>query len=484
MTPHAQRYTKTLLSDIATPVSLFARLSASSEYAFLLESNDGDSRLARYSFIGVDPAKTAQIDGHHVTIHDRRLDREQVIPSNEPMAVLADLMAEYRKSHPNSDELLSLVPFTGGLFGYMGFGLTECFENIPRQQTDVLSVPDGIFGLYDTLAIFDHLYHRLTLIAPDKATLERLEKSINEPDPLKPLVFGAGDTKLGSDETIFKNVSESLGQEAYLKVVDTAKEAIRIGEIFQIVPAQRYSLPVSASPEDIYRYLKAVNPSPYGYILKFPELSYVGSSPETYVSVKNAEVTLRALAGTRPRGVDDEEDTRLMDELRNNEKELAEHRMLVDLGRNDLGRVCVPGSVMVGEIATVTKYTHVMHLATEVYGILRGEKSPFDMARSCFPRGTVSGAPKIRAMELLSKLEPEQRGIYSGMVGYFDDQGNMDSAIAIRSVLVKAGRAHVHAGAGVVYDSDPEMEYQETRNKAKSVLRAIQLAENAVGVLS
>lgn len=484
MTTYLPRYTRTLLSDIATPVSLFARLSQLSDFAFLLESNDGDSRLARYSFIGINPAKTIQVDSHHVTIYDRHLDREQVIPDEVPMVVLSELMAEYQKTHAPPDELLSLVPFTGGLFGYMGFGMTERFENIPRQQNDVLGVPDGLFGLYDTLVVFDHLYHRLTLISPDKETLALLEKTIHEPDPLKPLAFGASDTKLGTDEAIFKGVSESLGQENYMAVVDRAKEAIRIGEIFQIVPAQRYSLPISATPVNVYRYLKAVNPSPYGYILQFPDMTYVGSSPETYVSVKNSEVTLRALAGTRPRGADDEEDNRLMAELRSNEKELAEHRMLVDLGRNDLGRVCVPGSVSVGEIATVTKYTHVMHLATEVSGMLKSDHTPFDMARSCFPRGTVSGAPKIRAMEMLSKLEPEQRGVYSGMVGYFDDQGNMDSAIAIRSVLIKDQMAHVHAGAGVVYDSDPLMEYEETRNKAKSVLRALQLAENAVEVMS
>jgi anthranilate synthase component 1 len=258
--------------------------------------------------------------------------------------------------------------------------------------------------------------------------------------------------------------------------VRQSKEYICQGQVFQIVVSHRFSSPCTAQPLDVYRVLQSINPSPYAYYLKMPGLSYIGSSPETFVRCVDGQVTLRAIAGTRPRGRSCEEDEALAVELKSNEKELAEHYMLVDLGRNDLGRVCSVGSIKVGEIACLTRYTHVMHLATEITGRLRNDKTCFDAFRGCFPRGTVSGAPKIRAMQLLSQLEPEQRGIYSGVVGYFDFKGNMDGAIAIRSALIESGNAHVNAGAGIVLDSEPEAEYEETRNKAKSVLKAITVA--------
>jgi anthranilate synthase component 1 len=280
-----------------------------------------------------------------------------------------------------------------------------------------------------------------------------------------------------SEQEIFDGVTGPFTKDSFLNSVRKTKQFIREGQAFQIVLSQRFSVGVKKPAIDIYRYLQATNPSPYAYFLKCPDFVYLGSSPETFVRCTQGHALLRAIAGTRPRGKNEEEDVQLAKELKANEKEMAEHRMLVDLGRNDLGRVSKPGTVHIGEIACLTKYTHVMHLFTEVMGQLDAGKTSFDVFQSCFPAGTVSGAPKVRAMQLLFELEPEQRGVYSGSVGYFDLAGNMDGAIAIRSALIKDGFAHVNAGGGIVFDSDPETEYNETRNKAKSILQAIKLAQ-------
>ena len=291
---------------------------------------------------------------------------------------------------------------------------------------------------------------------------------------LKPLKL---DLQQLSQAEVFENVSTSVSHDKFIETVEAAKEHLREGQAFQIVVSQRFSLPTKAPAINIYRMLQATNPSPYAYFLKFPGFVYLGSSPETFVQCQNKKLMLRAIAGTRKRGTTPSEDVALGIELRQDEKEMAEHRMLVDLGRNDLGRVSAPGSVLVGELACLSRYTHVMHLETEITSSLDDESTPFAAFKSCFPAGTVSGAPKVRAMQLLAKLEPERRGIYSGAVGYFDLRGSMDGAIAIRSALIKDGVAYANAGAGIVYDSQPESEYEETRNKAKGVLSAIILAE-------
>jgi anthranilate synthase component 1 len=324
--------------------------------------------------------------------------------------------------------------------------------------------------------VFDHLYRRIHFLSHqplDEAQQLwiRFQAKLNTSPALTPL---SGEN---SDDVLFEKTHGPFTQESFCQGVEHCKTLIREGELFQIVLSQRFSMPVTTDPINIYRVIRAINPSPYSYFLKFPQFVYLGASPETFARCENGQMTVKVLAGTRPRGLTDKEDEALMQSLIADEKELAEHRMLVDLGRNDLGRVCEPGSIQLGDIATVTRYTHVMHLATRVSGKLKTGKTAFDAFQSVFPRGTVSGAPKIRAMQHLAKLEPEQRGIYAGAVGYFDFNGNMDSAIAIRSVLVKDGQAHVNAGAGIVYDSDPISEYMETRNKAKSILKAVQLAE-------
>ncbi|MCC7528974.1 MAG: anthranilate synthase component I family protein [Candidatus Melainabacteria bacterium] len=467
-------------ADFTTPVALFDRLSRSSRDAFLFESTEGDGRLARYSFLGVDPLLVVEFDETHahVECHADNLDNARVSFSiDSPIDFLRNLL----KNNPvPSHPLIAEAPFAGGLVGYLGYGATSFTEHISQQSSSVSRVPIGRYGLYDSFVLFDHQYRRVTFFSA------RGEQHINElvhrsllHSQLPP--FRLDMPKLSKDE-LFKNVTGPFTRESFINAVLAAKGKVLEGEVFQIVVSQRFSLPISAPPIDVYRALQATNPSPYAYFLKCPGFSYLGSSPETFVrSTEGQVLLLRAIAGTRPRGKDRLEDVALELELKQSEKEIAEHRMLVDLGRNDLGRICAPGTVKIGELACMTRYTHVMHLATEVTGSLAPGKDVFHAFESCFPAGTVSGAPKVRAMEILAELEPEQRGIYSGAVGYFDTRGNMDGAIAIRSVLIKDGMAHINAGAGIVYDSDPDMEYEETRSKALSVIQAVRIAHQLTG---
>jgi anthranilate synthase component I len=479
-------------SDIGTPVAIFDRLSASADYAFLFESTEGDGRIARYSFIGADPLLVVKIkDGYAITINNVTHETTET-PTSNPIKFLEQISAEYastlgpaalsttgKDSSPLS-HILSIhedLPFLTGLVGYMGYEACTYIEPVPHHKRDLLGVPDGYYGLYDSIVVFDHQFRRVTIISlRGEKHANSLFERIKLPGSLKPLKL---DLKPLSEEDIFRGVETSISKHDFVKSVNKAKDYIKDGEFYQIILSQRFTLPAPAKSIDVYRMLVATNPSPYAYYLKFPEFTYLGSSPETFVQCRNRLLLLRALAGTRPRGVTPEEDAMLAEELRKDEKEKAEHCMLVDLGRNDLGKVSIAGSVRYGEIGFVTKYTHVMHLATEITGELAPGATGFDAFQSCFPAGTVSGAPKVRAMQLIAELEPESRGIYAGSVGYFDLDGNLDGAIAIRSALIKDGRVHVNAGAGIVYDSQPEIEYQETRNKAKSILQAVKLAERA-----
>lgn len=462
----------TLLSDTITPLSLFQKLSQDEPTAFLLESSEGDNRLARYSFIGVDPLKTISFKNGQCTIVDRLNNQQHSLHFNNPLEILQQLLQEQAEL---ISEPLAGIPFQGGLVGYLGYGATQYLESIPAQLQDPLNVPDGFYGLYDSAIVFDHQFRRVNVISHRGADhLQKLLDTINSVDTSTPALQARFDL---DDDDGFSHVASAMPKEKFLELVEQCKNHITAGEVFQIVLSQRFSLPVQSEPLSVYRVLQAINPSPYAYFLKCPDFSYIGSSPETFVQCQNRQVMLRALAGTRPRGSTELEDQMLAAELQASEKELAEHHMLVDLGRNDIGKVCRPGSIEVGQIATLTKFTHVMHLATEIRGQLQDRKSCFDAFAACFPRGTVSGAPKIRAMQLLSKLETEQRGIYAGVVGYFDFQGNSDGAIAIRSAVIKNGKAHVNAGAGIVFDSQAEAEYEETRNKARSIIKAIKLSE-------
>jgi anthranilate synthase component I len=471
---------KSFLSDTETPVSLFDKLHAAFPLMFLFESADRDKQVARFSLIGIDPILSLRLKEGQAIIADYRDGSESIEAVTDPFKLLQQRQEEILPSLDPMPSSLADLPLTAGWVGYLGYGMTRYFENIPQPKLDVLHVPDAYMALYDSMIVFDHLYHRIHFISHRteenaQILLDKVNHALSSPDPrhiTQPLAF-----EDIPDETIFDGVEYAVTKETFLDAVKQCRQYIIDGQAFQIVTCQRFSLPVQCSALDIYRMVTAINPSPYAYYLKYPEFTYLGSSPETFLRCRDRQLTLKALAGTRPRGQSPEEDEQLAVELRANIKEMAEHRMLVDLGRNDLGRVCKPGTIKVGEIAQVIRYSHVMHLATEITGQLQDSKTGYDAVRSCFPRGTVSGAPKIRAMQLLAKLEPEQRGIYSGWVGYIDPYGNTDGAIAIRSALVRDGKAHVHAGAGVVYHSQPEGEYEETRNKARSMLKAIQMAE-------
>jgi anthranilate synthase component I len=475
----------TVASDFGTPVSVFHNLSQLSQDGFLFESTEGDGRLARFSLVGIDPIRTISLKNGMAEITERSGTSRSVEATN-PIELLRLQVEEFVKTTFGSNENLTNflkgsiiqkleLPFIGGLVGYMGYGAVSSLDKISLQTSDPFNVPDGRYGLYDSVVIFDQQYRKVSFVSHRGEEHARLllEQALS-PMKLPPQEIPS---RALSEDEIFQNVSGPFSEKQFIDAVLATKEYIAEGQAFQIVLSQRFSAPCSIPAINIYRALQATNPSPYAYFLKCPDFVYLGSSPETFVRSQNGNVLLRAIAGTRPRGADDEADNKLAVELKADEKEMAEHRMLVDLGRNDLGRICEPGSVKVGEIACLTKYTHVMHLFTEVSGVLAKGKTCFDAFRSCFPAGTVSGAPKIRAMQLLSKLEPEQRGVYSGAVGYFDLLGNMDGAIAIRSALVKDGHVHVNAGGGIVYDSDPLMEYRETRNKAKSLLQAVKYAE-------
>ena len=367
----------------------------------------------------------------------------------------------------------SSLPALGGWFGYTGYNAVQHNEAIPMQASDPLNVPDIAYGFYSHVLVFDHLTRTLSsvsLLQDDEANARiwgEVCHALKHPLPLDPLPLVEGLAK----EDPMEGVTSNIEKADFLSKVLACKDLIEEGEVFQIVLAQRFSRAYKAEPLDAYRTLVSLNPSPYAYILKYDGFWYVGSSPETFVEVQDDTVLLRALAGTRKRGENAEDDARLAKELKADAKELAEHKMLVDLARNDLGRLCQVGSIEVGELAQVHYYTHVMHLATEI----KGKKDP---SKDVLPRGTVSGAPKIRAMQHLATLEPDCRGIYAGAVGYFDVKGNLQSCIAIRSALIKDGLAHVQAGAGIVYDSVPELEYEETLNKARSVLMALRWASH------
>lgn len=475
----------TISSDFGTPVSVFHNLSQLSPNAFLFESTEGDGRLARFSMVGIDPALTISFKNGCAEIKDRSGATTKFDKVN-PVQLLQQQLESFVDAHLGGPQKLALfllsaavkrleLPFIGGLVGYLGYGAVSDLEKIPRQSVDPFNVPDGHYGLYDAVVIFDQQYRRVSFVSHrGEAHARKLLSQALEPKQLPPQEILA---KSLSEDEIFDNVEQPFSRDKYCQAVLKTKEYICEGQAFQIVLSQRFSTATTVPPINIYRALQATNPSPYAYFLKCNDFVYLGSSPETFVRCQKGHVLLRAIAGTRPRGATEEKDKELAQELKTDEKELAEHMMLVDLGRNDLGRICKAGSIGVGEIACLTKYTHVMHLFTEITGTLAAGKTCFDAFRSCFPAGTVSGAPKIRAMQLLSHLEPELRGIYSGAVGYFDFIGNMDGAIAIRSALVKDKKVHVNAGGGIVYDSDPLGEYNEIRNKAKSLLQAVKLAE-------
>ncbi len=465
---------KEIVADLLTPVSAFLKIAEHADYAFLLESVEGGEHVGRYSFLGKDPFLILRSRGGKTT-----MDRGGVTTgSDQPFVdTLRRLMADFR-----SPFVPELPRFTGGAVGYLGYGAASWFEPV---LGDLGSSDDGAdnagFMLFDTVLAFDHVQHRILIIAnaritPDEdleslyqfacAKIQFLERELERNLSRTPREAADG-LEFRSNHT----------RERFEERVRAAKEHIAAGDIYQVVLSQRFEAEVSADPFTVYRALRHVNPSPYMYFIRMGGVSLVGSSPEMLVRVEGSRVETHPIAGTRRRGRNDEEDMRLAEELKRNEKERAEHVMLVDLGRNDVGRVCAYGSVRVPQFMGLERFSHVMHLTSIVEGKLADDRDRLDALVSCFPAGTVSGAPKVRAMQIIRELEPSGRGVYAGAVGYLDFAGNLDFCIAIRTVIMSNGRAYVQAGAGIVMDSNPAAEYDETKDKAQALLRALELAQ-------
>ena len=463
-----------ILADMETPVSAYRKI-ARGNYSFLLESVVGGERLARYSFIGAEPYRVIQLEKGQARITGAG--RDSVQPYSDPLHLIRWELEEY-----GNETVAGLPRFHGGAVGYLGYELARRFERLPQPANDPLGMPEAVMMFTDTLLVFDHLEHKIKVVShvwPYGDVSSSYAVAVAKIDALiDRLVSGELHERYNGErkapETLVKS---NIAKPDFLERVRAAKRYIEAGDVIQVVLSQRLSRPLQADPFNVYRALRTINPSPYMYYLQLGEAHIVGASPEMLVRVEDGMVTSHPIAGTRPRGKHQAEDDALAEELRQDEKERAEHIMLVDLSRNDIGRVSAPGSVRVPRLMDVERYSHVMHLVSQVTGRLRPGLSQYDALRTCFPAGTVTGAPKIRAMEIIAELEPDQRGPYAGAVGYFDYSGNLDTAITIRTIVVKDGVAHAQAGAGIVADSDPEREYQETLNKASALLKALEMAE-------
>jgi anthranilate synthase component I len=463
---------KEIVADLLTPVSAFLKIAEHSDYAFLLESVEGGEQVGRYSFLGKDPFLILRSRGGK-TIVDRA---GQTSESDQPfIATLRELMAGF-----HSPFVPGLPRFTGGAVGYLGYDAAAWFEPVTLQDG---AEPDDEAGfmLFDTVLAFDHVRHRILIIANARITGDEDLESLYQFARAK-IDFLERELERPLSKSIQRDaaaieVTSNVSREQFESMVRTAKEYIVAGDIYQVVLSQRFETPLAADPFTVYRALRHVNPSPYMYFLRLGDRSIVGSSPEMLVRVEGHNVQTHPIAGTRPRGRNEEEDVRLAEELKRNEKERSEHVMLVDLGRNDVGRVAAYGSVKVPRYMALERYSHVMHLVSVVEGKLSEEHDRLDALVACFPAGTVSGAPKVRAMEIIAELENRRRGVYAGAVGYLDFAGNLDFCITIRTVQIEHGRAYVQAGAGIVADSNPAAEYEETRDKARAVIRALEIAQ-------
>ncbi len=473
-----------ILADLETPVSAFCKIDHGPS-AYLLESVEGGENWARYSFLGSgSPIVVREERGFVVITRGSRVRRLPVSqkPGEGPLDRIRDVMAAYRPV-----PVPGLPRFVGGAVGYLGYDVVRYFEDLPARRKDDLGLPMLAFLLTDTLLIFDNVAQKIKVVAnahvqsakeselkrayEDAAVriermIARLRRPLRRARPKqrrKPITF-----------------TPNMSRADFEKMVTRTKEYIRAGDIIQAVLSQRWETRIQTAPLEIYRALRVINPSPYMYYLRVAGVELVGSSPETLVRCEDGRVSVRPIAGTRRRGATEEQDRLLARELLADAKERAEHVMLVDLGRNDVGRVARKGTVRVESLMQVERYSHVMHIVSEVQGDLDPARTAYDVMKACFPAGTVSGAPKIRAMEIIEELEPTRRGPYAGAVGYFSFSGNMDTCINIRTVVIKRRQAYIQAGAGIVADSDPEREYEETCNKARAMMKAIELAERGL----
>ncbi|MDP8921601.1 MAG: anthranilate synthase component I [Chloroflexota bacterium] len=470
-----------VLADLETPVSAYLKLGGGRN-SFLLESVEGGENVGRYSFIGTAPREVLEIreDGADLETPDGT----RPLTFSDPLVLLDELLGREKMAR-----LPGLPRFVGGAVGFMTYEIARCFERLPAAPNDPHGLPLARLMFVDTLLVFDH--SRRTIKAVTRLPLdgdldadyvaagERIDALLARLDRAPTGERLASVPQFNEGIGLHDRLESNLTPGEFMAIVRTAKEYITAGDVIQVVPSQRLSLRTDADPFAIYRALRVLNPSPYMFFLDYGDYHLVGASPEMLVMVEDGVVTTRPIAGTRWRGKTAEEDERLAAELLGDEKERAEHVMLVDLGRNDVGRVSVAGSVQVTELMGIERYSHVMHIVSNVVGRLRPDLRPLDALRACFPAGTVSGAPKIRAMELIAELEPDRRGTYAGAVGFFGWDGDFETCITLRTAFVRDGRVHVQAGGGIVADSDPALEYEETLNKAAALLRAVLAAERA-----
>ncbi|MFO8030298.1 MAG: anthranilate synthase component I [Cyclonatronaceae bacterium] len=474
---------RVMMADTVTPVSLFLKIREQGRYPFLLESVEGGEHLARYSFLGRNPYQLLEFRDGKTTL--TRLEQACGFGTEGSTEVLDEgyFDALKRLCHPMREPVITDMPrLTGGAVGFSAYDTVRQVEHLPAVPEDDLRLPEAIWAFYDEIFAFDHVKHRIILIKtvftdPDSDHARQYDEALECLDRMeqlmrKPVAEGTG-YRLTSEQA-----ESNISRQTYMEHVNRAKEYILAGDIFQVVLSQRFRSTFSGDRFMLYRALRMVNPSPYLFYLDFGSFALVGSSPEVLVQVQDNRVRLLPIAGTRPRGASGEEDRTLENDLISDPKEQAEHIMLVDLGRNDLSRVCRPDSVGLTRDRVIERYSHVMHIVSDVSGLLSDDMTAVDALQHCFPAGTVSGAPKVRAMEIIDEMERTKRGPYAGAVGYFDFSGNMDTCIAIRTMVVTDEDIYIQAGAGIVADSDPELEYEETVNKARALIQALDLALN------
>ncbi len=476
-----------VLSDVLTPVSAFHKIDDGG-CACLFESVVGGEKVGRYSFLAVEPFELLEAHGLVTTVKTFSTEAETSLtivedplddPPQDPLSVLRDFVSQVRVA-----KLPELPPFVGGAVGYAGYDTVRYFENLPNAPEDDRQLPDMSFAFYDHMIVFDNVQKTAIVVVlakkqPDakrgyEEACRRVDRFIEKLAGPKNTLAPVDIDTAGEANVKYKS---NFTQPQFEQAVRKCNEYIKAGDIFQVVISQRLSVPLEVDPFEVYRTLRVVNPSPFMFFLRTPRCTLVGSSPEIMVRVAEGKVTVRPLAGTRRRGRTEEEDRHLAEELLADPKERAEHAMLVDLGRNDVGRVARYGSVEISDVMVIERYSHVMHITSNVTGQLTDDRDAFDALAACLPAGTVSGAPKVRAMEVIDELEPHRRGPYGGAVGYIDFAGNMDTCIALRTIVIQDGMAYIQAGAGIVADSVPEREYEETLNKARGLLKAIEITQ-------
>jgi anthranilate synthase component 1 len=465
---------KRIMADLYTPVSAFLRVAGDSPYSFLLESVEGGEKVARFSFLGADPYMVLRVRDGEVWIEHGNDARKEDLP---PLLAIRRHAGKYIPV-----KVSDLPPFSGGAVGYISYDAVRWFERAPCSHPDDLDVDEAVLGFFGTLVAFDHVHHEIVIVANvfTDGREERLEEeyraAIGRIEAIEARLREYAAPPLGNSRERSK-LRSNMRRDEFERAVEKIQDYIAAGDAYQVVLSQRFEIATGAHPFQIYRALRVVNPSPYMFYLRFRDTTLVGASPELLVRCTGRRLDYRPIAGTRPRGKTDVEDALLGEELRADEKELAEHVMLVDLGRNDIGRVADFGSVEVTDLMAVERYSHVMHLVSAIKARLKPGQDRLDALAACFPAGTVTGAPKLRAIEIIDELEPGRRGPYAGAILHMDYFGNLDSCIAIRTLLVRNGRAYLQVGAGIVADSNPSHEYIETINKARALIRAIEMAE-------